>query len=147
MSKKDEEQKQIDAYQQSFENAISVTAGGISVDRDVYKSVIGEDEYKKLADANAQQLVIDRAIALAATKVGYAHLQSNSEVDSVGCVVNQYEGRKLNGTISRSTRIPPRDGGPEGSKPGGTRWSVDLSIKGTDFKKKSQALANTFFGS
>lgn len=146
MSKKEEADKKVKEYAEQFGAVIAVNEkGGISVDREAYKGIIGDEEYKRLQAANETQLQIDRGIAQAATKVGYAHIQNNSDVNSVSASINQYEGRSLAGTINRSTRVPPRDGVPESSIPGGSRWAVKVSVKGGGFKKEMDDLAKAFF--
>lgn len=147
MSKKEENKNKLNEYAEKFGTVLAVgTNGGISVDRETYKGIVGEEVYQELAKANETQLLIDGGIALAATKVGYAHIQANSDVNSVQADIKQYEGRSLSGTINRSTRIPGRDGATDGSKPGGTRWAVNVTIKGSEFKKQTQVLAESFFG-
>lgn len=146
MSKKEESDNKMKAYAEKFSSVIAVNEkGSITVDRDAYKGVIGDEEYATLQKANQTQLEIDRGIALAATKVGYAHIQNNSDVNSVSASINQYEGRSLAGTINRSTRVPGRDGGAESNIPGGSRWGVKMTVKGGGFKKETDDLAKAFF--
>lgn len=140
---------EVAALSEAFEKHITVDPAKhtIVVPKDAYIAAIGEDKYKTLSEANDEQLKIDQAFAHAATKQGYSHMQNNSDVDTVSATVKQYSGRELNGSISRSTRVPSKEkGGEDTTKPGGARWSVGVAIKSAGFKTAATELANTFFG-
>jgi hypothetical protein len=90
-------------------------------------------------------LVINQAFAHAATEGAYKHMRDNSDVNTVTATIKQYDGCDLDGTMSRSTRVPGKEGD-DATKPGGARWGVSVRIKSTGFKDATNELAQQFFG-